>query len=160
MNWHVLHLRPRCEKKTAGHCRAHGLTFYLPLRRETKVYQRRKVTVEKPVFPGYLFASFDRDGRLALLKTNNVVRILTPTSDRSLLHELAQIRKALTVDPALTPCAALRRGRRVRVMTGPFQGIEGTVDALKSRTKVRLNVQMIGQAVSLEVDREFLELLD
>jgi transcription antitermination factor NusG len=160
MSWHVLHLRPRSEKKTAEYCRKHGLTFFLPLREETKIYQRRKVKVQKPVFPGYLFASFDRDGRLSLLRTNNLVRILTPDSEAHLLFELDQIRRALAVDPTLGACAALKRGRHVRIIGGPFRGIEGIVSAVRQSSKVRLNVDMIGQAVAVDVDKEYLELAD
>jgi transcription antitermination factor NusG len=160
VDWHVLYVRPRCEKKMAEYCRPRGFSFYLPLRSETKIYQRRKVTVEKPVFPGYFFAAFNVEGRVNLLRSNNIVRILEPGSRRQLLHELAQIRKALRVDPTLTTCAALKAGRRVRILTGPFMGIEGVVRSLKGKAKVCLNVELIGRAVALEVDREFLEAVD
>jgi len=153
-------MRPRYEKKMAEYCQVLRLTFYLPLRQETKIYQRRKVTVKKPVFPGYFFVSFDRQGRLSLLKTNNVVRILRPENERRLLHELAQIRKALRVDPALGICKALKRGRRVKIRGGPFMGVEGVVWSLKGNANVRLNVEMIGQAVALDVNREFVEVID
>jgi transcription antitermination factor NusG len=159
-DWHVLYLRPRCEKKMAEYCRQRLFPHYLPLRRETKIYQRRKVTVEKPVFPGYFFVAFDGEGRLTLLKTNNIVRVLKPHSRRQLLHQLAQIRKALAVDPSLGACAALRAGRRVRIQTGPFMGIEGIVRSLKGKAKVCLNVELIGRAVAVEVDRQFLEVID
>mgnify|MGYP002858621129 CR=1 FL=1 len=144
----------------AEFCEIHELRHYLPLRKETKIYQRRKVTVEKPLFPSYIFSSFDEDGRLELLKTNNVLRILEPTSRRQLLHELAQVRKALNVDLSLASCSALRRGRRVKIRAGPFMGVEGVVQSLRGRAKVCLNVDMIGRAVAVEVDREFLEPID
>ena len=160
MSWHVLYLRPRWEKKMSEYCQILGLKFYLPLRTETKVYQRRKVTVEKPVFPSYFFASFGQEGRLGLLKTNSIVRILTPHRERQLLHQLAQVRKALSVDASLGACTALRRGRRVRIVGGPFMGIDGTVWGMKGTNKVRLNVEMIGQAVAVEVDREYLDILE
>ena len=159
-DWHVLYLRPRCEKKMAEFCRVQGFSHYLPLREETKIYQRRKVTVSKPLFPSYFFAAFDPEGRLDLLKTNNIVRILDPTTRRQLLHDLAQIRKALRVDPTLGTCDALTRGRRVRIVGGPFMGIEGVVSELKGKTKVRLNVDMIGRAVAVEVDREFVDVVE
>lgn len=136
------------------------LNHYLPLRSETKIYQRRKVTVEKPVFPGYFFVAFDRDGRLSLLKTNNIVRILEPPNQRELLHQLAQVRRVLSVDPTLGACEALKTGKHVRILGGPFQGVEGIVSSVKANTKVCLNVEMIGQAVAVEVDRELLDLLD
>jgi len=160
MHWHVLYLRPRCEKKMAEYCKIHRLSYFLPLRRETKIYQRRKVTVEKPVFHGYFFVSFDRNGRLTLLKTNNIVRILVPPNERQFLHELAQIRKALSIDPTLGACTALKRGRHVRILGGPFMGVEGIISALKGTAKVRLNVDLIGQAVAVEVNREYLEVID
>lgn len=156
-DWYVLHIRPRCEKKMAEYCRAHKLSHYLPLRSETKIYQRRKVTVDKPVFPGYFFASFNADGRLLVLKTNNVIRILTPPNRREMLHQLAQIRRALTVDSSLGTCAAVSRGRRVRITGGPFMGIEGVVWGSHGPAKVRLNVEMIGRAITVEVDRIYLE---
>ena len=160
IKWHVLYLRPRTEKKMAEYCSRHDLTHYLPLRNETKIYQRRKVTVSKPVFPGYFFASFDADSRLQLLKSNHIVRIFDVPFQRPLLHELAQIRRALRVDPTLGACTALQKGRQVRITGGPFTGIEGIVASLKANTKVCLNVDMIGQAVAVEVDRDLLEVID
>ena len=144
----------------AEFCRVQRFEHYLPLRRETKIYQRRKVTVEKPVFPGYIFVSYDRDGRLELLKTNNIVRILESPDERNLLHELEQIQKALSVDATLGAVAALKKGRHVRITGGPFMGVEGLIQDLKGGAKVLLNVDMIGRAVAVEVDRDFLEVMD
>lgn len=160
MSWHVLYLKPRTEKKMAEYSDKLGLHHYLPLRRETKIYQRRKVTVDKPVFPGYFFVSFDQDGRLSLLKTNNIVRILETTDEQKLLHELAQVRRALNVDATLGACSALTRGRRVRITAGPFMGIEGLVWGLKGTNVVRLNVELIGRAIAVEVDKDYLDLID
>jgi transcription antitermination factor NusG len=160
MSWRVLHLHPRTEKKMAEFCTVHAIEHYLPLRSETKIYQRRRVTVEKPVFPGYVFASYDENQRLDVLKTNIVVRELVPVREADFVNELAQVRLALSVDPTLSACRALRRGQRVRITRGPFMGVEGLVDSFKGRMQVRLNVEMIGQAVSVEIEREFLELAD
>lgn len=46
----------------------------------------------------------------------------------------------------------LERGRRVRVTAGPLRGLEGMVQRVKGRTRIVLNVDMIRQAVSIEVD--------
>lgn len=160
MSWHVLHVHPRCEKKIGEVCRLQHFDHYLPLRSETKIYQRRKVTVEKPVFPGYIFASFDQDGRVEILKTNNVVRVLETGDEKRLLDELDQVRKALQVDPTLTACLGLSTGTRVRITGGPFLGIEGVVRNLQGPVKVLLNVDLIGQAIAVETERGLLEVLD
>ena len=158
--WHVLHVRPRCEKKIAEHCLVHRVEHYLPLREETKVYQRRKVTVQKPVFPRYVFVTFNAEERASVLRSHHVVRILDVLDQQRLLGELEQVRLALTVDPTLKACEALERGRRVRIEGGPFQGLEGVVQSIKGRTRVLLNVEMIGQAVAVEADYDLLEPVD
>ena len=155
-----MYLKPRCEKKLAEFCRIQNLEYYLPLRMERKIYQRRKVIVEKPVFSGYFFASADEDGKLSLLKTNNIVRILMPVHEQDFLFQLEQVRKALTADPTLGSSMAIEKGKRVRITGGPFMGIEGMVNSMKSQSKVCLNVEMIGRAVVVEVFREFLEIID
>ncbi len=160
MSWFVLHLRPRSEKKVAQACEANGLEYFLPLRAETKIYQRRKVTVKKPLFPGYIFVAFEPQQRETLLRTNHVVRILTPASEQFLLFQLDQIRKALEVDETLGTASAITKGRQVRIKGGPFMGVEGVVVVSDKPGVVRLNVEMIGQAVTVEVDRDYIEVTD
>ena len=158
--WYVLHVRPRCEKKMADYCAAHAIEHYLPLREETKIYQRRRVLVQKPVFPSYVFILFGAEERALVLKSNVIVRILDVLDQARLVRELAQVRKALEVDPTLKAYSALKHGQAVRIEEGPFQGLEGIVQTLKGRTRVLLNVEMVGQAVAVEVDVEMLEVLD
>ncbi len=160
MSWCVIHVKPRCEKKIAKCCSVLGIEYFLPLRSETKIYQRRKVTAEKPIFPGYVFASFDRQQRLSLLKTNQIVRFLETDDEARLVHELEQVRKALSVDPSLGSDAALKAGTAVRITGGPFMGVEGWVQEMRSHSKVCLSVDMIGQAVVVEVARDYLDLID
>ena len=151
--WHVLHVKPRCEKKLAAQVGGYlGLESFLPLREETKIYQRRKVTVSKPVFPGYLFAAFTREQQVLVLKTNQVVRVLDVVNQEGFLAQLDQVRKALEVDPTLGACEAFQTGQRVRIRAGPFQGIEGVVQVVRGQTRVVLNIELIGQAVPVEVD--------
>jgi transcription antitermination factor NusG len=140
----------------AEYCAGHEVVFELPLREETKIYQRRKVTVHKPVFPGYVFAAFGAEGKVIVLKSNQVVHILSVVNQDQLIHELAQIRQALTVDPTLDACAAFQAGKRVLIRSGPFQGLEGVVQLVRGKAKVVLNVDMIGRAVAVEVAMEAL----
>ncbi len=155
MSWNVLHLRPRSEKRVAELCRVQRLPHYLPLRSATRNYQRRRVTFATPLFPGYIFVSFDAHGRLLLLQSNHVVRVLTPPRERQLLRQLVHIRRALRADPNMASVRPLLRGARVRIVSGPCRGFEGVVERLKGHTgrlRVVLNVEMIGQAVAVEAD--------
>ncbi len=153
--WMVLHLKPRCEKKLADLCRLQGLPSYLPLSVVTRVYQRRRVTFEKPLFPGYLFVALRPSERSIVLKSNYVVRMIVPPRQRSMLRQLVQVRRALRVHPTLSQVRTLRCGEAVRIVAGPLKGLIGDIAILKggasSRLRVVLNVDLIGQAVAVEV---------
>lgn len=155
--WHVLHVRPRCEKKVADYCKVEGVEHYLPLRKESKIYQRRKVVTEKPLFPSYVFANFNARQRLGLLKTKQVVKILEVNDQERLKRDLAGIRMALDADPGLSPCSRVTQGDMVKIISGPFAGIEGVVEKTKNRLRIVLNVVSIGQGVALEVETDMIE---
>ena len=160
MAWHVLYVKSRCEKKVAEHCSRQGLDLYLPLRRETKIYQRRRVTVEKPVFQGYVFARFSPEQRADLMRSHAVLNVLDVEDQDLFLRELEQVRLALDVDPTLGVERILQPGRRVKITSGPFMGLEGTVQTVRGAERVMLAVEMIGQAIVLNAETALLEPLD
>jgi transcriptional antiterminator RfaH len=158
-NWKVLFVKPRTEKKITDYCALYGIPYYLPLREKSRVVQRRRINSLLPVFPGYVFARFTPAQRLQVQQTNLVVRILEPTDPRRMLRDLIMVRRALRADPALKPAKPLTTGRLVRIVSGPFAGVEGRVARMAGTLKVVLNVDMIGQAVSVTAETEHVELL-
>ena len=158
-NWKVLFVKPRAEKKVTEYCALFGIPFFLPLRAKTRVVQRRKVTFMLPVFPGYVFAQFPTTQRLQLQQTNLLVRILEPVNPRSLLRDLIMVRRALRADPELKPTKPLAQGRLVRIVKGPFMGVEGRVARMAGTLKVVLNIELIGQAVSVTAQTDQVEIL-
>lgn len=158
-NWKVLFVKPRTEKKVLEYCALYGIPAYLPLREMTRVVQRRKVTVKMPLFPGYVFACFGHGQRLQLLQTNLLVRVLEPENPKRMLRDLIMVRRALRASPSLDAVKPVLCGRLVRVISGPFMGVEGRVARLAGKLKVVLNVEMIGQAVAVMADMEQVEVL-
>ncbi|MBP5321028.1 MAG: hypothetical protein J6334_08570 [Kiritimatiellae bacterium] len=162
-NWKVLFVKPRTEKKVADYCNIYGIPYYLPLREKSRIVQRRKVKVQLPLFPGYVFVEFATGSqRLQLLQTNCLVKILVPRSGYQLARQLVQVRRALKIDPTLVPDMPLEKGKRVRVISGPFMGMEGLITDLRGRKKRRvvMNLEMIGQSISVEVEPIDIELVD
>jgi transcription antitermination factor NusG len=99
-----------------------------------------------------LFLAVAPDQKMVLQRTNHVVRFLVPHRPGRMLRDLVQIRRALRSDPALRPVNALSKGRRVRIITGPFQGMDGTVARLASSMRVVLTIDMIGMGVAVTAE--------
>ena len=159
-NWKVLFVKPQTEKKVTEYCALYRIPFYLPLREKTRVVQRRKVQVMLPLFTGYVFARFNMSERLPLLQTNLLVRILEPLKPRDLIRDMLMVRRALRVDPTMGAIKPLTRGDKVRIIDGPLMGWSGYVTRVDGLVKVVLNVEMLGQAVSVPVELHQIEPVD
>lgn len=129
---------------------------YLPLRRKVHRYGGRERAFWSPLFPGYLFCVATAPGRSTLRQNQHVANLLEVLDQARLIDQLRQIRQALSVDDVLEVMPYLAAGHRVQVTAGPFKGLEGVVLRVKGRAKVVLNVDMIQQAVCVEVESTWL----
>jgi transcription antitermination factor NusG len=67
--------------------------------------------------------------------------------------ELASIRLLVGSDLQYDPCPMIREGMMVEVMHGPLKGVIGRLIRKDSpKARLVLSVDLIGQAVSVEVD--------
>ena len=155
MAWKVLFLKPRTEKKVAQYCDVYDISYFLPLSEVRRKIQRRTVSVQFPLFPGYLFVNLKRPGqRLQLLETNCLAGILEPASSMSLARSLVMVRRALKAKPDLVSGPPLKKGERVEITSGPFMGIIGLVEEVRGKgsQRVVINIEMIGRSVSVQAD--------
>jgi len=127
-----------------------------------RVRRRRGRTIRSllPLFSGYLFFCSDEDERLELLKTNRVANLIEVKNQAKLLGELVQIEHALRTGANLTPYKYIRAGQHCRVIAGPLADLQGIVVKTKNTTRLVLQIDMLGQATSVEIDTEMIEVLD
>ena len=53
----------------------------------------------------------------------------------------------------------LRAGRRVRIITGPMAGVEGTFLRRKDQVRVVISISLIQRSVSVEIDEADVEVI-
>jgi transcription antitermination factor NusG len=157
--WFVLHTRHRQEKVLADMLGAKGVHHWLPMVREPRRYGRHKVTLELPLFPGYLFLRGSVEEAYGADRTNRVVSIIPVKDQRRMDWELRNLYMAIVKGALPEPYRFLARGVRVRVRSGPFEGLEGVVEERSANGRLVLQVETLGQAVSLEIDVRLLELM-
>jgi transcriptional antiterminator RfaH len=154
--WTAIHARPRCEKQLESFCRKNGIPCYLPLRRRAKRYQRRTVETFLPMFPGYVFARLEPDDKGILYQSNRIAAILpvSETEEPRLISELRsiQILEQASLEEQLMVNPELKTGDVVLITAGPLQGTCGIVEQRRNTTRVTVNVEILGQSVSAELD--------
>ena len=155
-SWVVIHARPRCEKKLADVALQQRLLPYLPLQRRTHHYGSRVRSFDSPLFPGYLFCLADAAGTQWLRQSRYTANLLEVSDQHQLVAQLRQIQAALQLGHLVEVLPYLEVGHKVRVAAGPMRGAEGIVVRIKGKTRIVLNVDMIRESVSVEVDSSML----
>jgi len=88
------------------------------------------------------------------LKCGGVVNIVSIEGEPALIpdYEIQAIRQLIESDLAYDPCPLIREGMMVEVTHGPLKGVVGRLARKNEKARLVLSVDLIGQAVSVEVD--------
>ncbi|MHC4534650.1 MAG: UpxY family transcription antiterminator [Planctomycetota bacterium] len=158
--WWVVHTRSRNEKALAHDLISKGISYFLPMSWKVSRKSRRKIRSLLPLFNGYLFFCGKENDRVELLKTNRVAHLIEVDNQEKLLNELVQVNQALQSGAPLTPHKYIKEGQKCRVIAGPLMGLEGIVVRSNNATRLVLQIDMLGQAASVEIDVDMIEVLD
>lgn len=160
--WYVLRTRARHEKSVRDQLGAKGIHHFLPLWYKRSVWKDRVKTVELPLFSGYLFVSLALQDRLPVLQTLGVAGFLTlqgrpiPVSDGEVEALQGMMARRLCYEPH----PFLREGTRVRVKNGFLAGAEGVLVGRRQRYRLVVNVDLIHQAVAVDIESSDVEVID
>ncbi len=132
----------------------------IPIEEEIEIHQGQRKTVQKKMFPGYVFVQMvmSDDSWYVVRNTPGVTGFAGSTAeDRSKPTPLDDeevgriLRQMQTSQPRVN--IGFKVGESVRVTDGPFADFLGTVDEINlDKGKVRVLVTMFGRETTVEMD--------
>lgn len=157
--WFALYTCANQERRVAAQLEARSVEHFLPLYRSRRNWKDRRVFLDLPLFPGYVFARFAWPERARALQARGVVRLVGSNGRPSPLakSDIEALRAGITATLHLEPHPYLKAGKRVRILHGPLAGMTGILVRRKNCCRVVLSVDLIGRSVALEVDAADLE---
>jgi transcription antitermination factor NusG len=158
--WWVAHTKARFEKIFAWDLHAKHIAYFLPLIDRLSVSGGKKRTSWVPLFPSYVFFRGDEMTRYSALTTGRLCRVIEISDQQGLTAELSAVHRALEGKAVLAPYLSAVVGTRCRVSAGPFQGLEGVVVRVDDTTRLVLQVGILGQGASMEIDADLVEPLE
>ena len=157
--WFLAHTLPKSERKAEMHLRAQGFRAYLPQIKKTIRHARQFRDVQAPLFPRYMFLIIDpsRDRWLSIRSTVGVSSLFTcegrpvPVPQGVVEGLIAHSDGAVTsLDDGLS------KGQSVRIVSGPFANLVGTLDRLDAAGRTRVLLDIMGTAVPVAIRRQAL----
>jgi len=158
-SWVVVHTKPRCEKKLADYAIREKIHYYLPQIKREKVYQRRKVSTTLPMFSGYIFMILNHQQKQSVAISGLSVSFIRVPLQKELVDELSYIYYGRTKKAAFEPSLWLSKGLEVMITDGPLKGTMGVVESHEKIHEVRLQVNILRQAVMVKVDPRHVKIL-
>lgn len=156
LRWFVAHTRPRREKKLVEYCQRQGFAVTLPCYDSAHKYRGKTVVFRKPLFPGYVFLQLESTQKDSVRQSDHVANLLEVFDQEVFQQQLQDILLALEMDLEVHLAPAIGEGMRVRIKSGPLQGLEGWVEKRYGMTTVLLRLDFINQAAAVKVDADLL----
>jgi transcription antitermination factor NusG len=155
--WFVAHTKPRREKKLVEYCERQGFAVTLPCYKSAHKYRGKSVVFQKPLFPGYVFLRLQLSEASTVRQNDLVANLLDVFDQATFERQLGEILIALESNLEVRLAPNIETGARVRIRSGPLQGIEGLVESRQGQTTVILRLEFINQAAAVKLDADLLE---
>ena len=150
-NWYVIYTYPNYEKKVLKGSSQKNISCYLPTQKVVRQWSDRRKTIEIPLFPNYVFVYVSRQERFKILDVNGVANYVMHCGNPVIIsdEDVDKIRRMagerdIAVEDKLT------EGSLVKIMDGPFTGMEGILFKKKGQDRFGVRIEGINQVLSID----------
>jgi transcription antitermination factor NusG len=159
VRWYAVYTSANHEKRVATHLSQRSVEQFLPTYTSVRKWKDRRVTLDLPLFPGYVFVRFPLRERLRVLQVPGVAKLVGFGGIPAALPEaeIEGLRSGLASGIHAEPHAFLTAGRKVRVKRGPMTGLQGILLRRKGRTRLVVSLELIQRAMAVEIDEADVE---
>src|SRR6266478_2351677 len=152
--WYAVYTNANHEKRVAQQLGQRSIEHLLPLYDSVRRWKDRRVHLQMPLFPGYVFVRFALRDRLQVLQIPSVAHLVSFAGHPAPLPEedIRVIQNCVNHGCQVEPHPYLQAGRRARVRSGPLRGMEGIILRRKNRTRFVLSFELIMRSVAVEIE--------
>lgn len=158
--WLVLYTTPRHEKRINQQLELRQIDCFLPLYRTQRRWNDgSRVTLELPLFPGYLFVRVSRHERSSVLALPGALKFVAGmrSEPAALVDSEIEILRSGLHQRRAEPHPLLVCGRWARIRCGPLAGLQGVITRWKNGLRVVLTLELIARSVAVEVNGDELD---
>lgn len=154
--WFLAQLKPNSVKIAERNLKRQGFTTFLPVEEVTKRAKSKFVTAERPMFPGYIFVSFDvsKGGWRAINSTNGITRLVSFGKDPAPvpLDIISGLMLRCDAQGKLIPPKLLNPGDQVAMTHGPFADFVAEVEKIDPDRRVWVLLDIMGGKTRVAVN--------
>ena len=160
--WIAFYTRPRHEFTARSEILHKGIEVFLPVVTLVKKWSDRKKKVTEPLFKSYIFAYCDETERYSILHSNAIVTTVFHNGKPAHVPDwqIEGIKRMLDGSEEVRIVDGIKKGARVKIKDGPFNGIEGVIfTGINSEKYVAVSIDLLNRSVIAKLPVKDIELL-
>ena len=162
--WFILQFKANSHSIASKNLNQQGFKTFLPLHEITLQKTSRFINNTRPLFPGYMFISFDKTktGWHKIHNTYGVSRLITFNSTlKSVPTEtIDSLMKRCNSLGKLLPEGKLAKDDKVTILNGPFANFIATVEKYEANQRIWILMELMGRKTKIQTPSDNLTLSD
>ena len=159
--WFILQFKANSHRQASKNLNQQGFETFLPLYNTTLRKTSRFITNTRPLFPGYMFVSFDKteDKWHKINNTYGVARLVTFNSVlKSLPTEFVEnLMKRYDSSGKLISIKSLKKGDQVKIINGPFANLIAKVEEYETDQRIWILMDLMGRKTKIRTTSNALQ---
>ena len=160
--WFILQFKANSHHQAIKNLNQQGFKTFLPLYDTTFPKKSRFININRPLFPGYMFISFDRENT-RWRKINNTYGVSRLVTFNTILKSIPSViidnlMNRCDSTGKLLPVEKLTKGDQVKVLSGPFTSFVATIEKYETDQRIWILMDLMGRKTKTRVAQETLVL--
>ena len=152
--WFILQFKSNSHHIAAKNLNRQGFETFLPLHDNTSRRLSRFINTSKPLFPGYMFITFNR-AESKWHKINNTYGVSRLVTFNSTLKSLPatfvdNLMKRYDLSGKLLPVQKLKKGDQVEILKGPLANFVATVETYEDDQRIWVLMDLMGRKSKIQ----------
>jgi transcriptional antiterminator RfaH len=160
--WFILQFKANSHHQATKNLNQQGFETFLPLHDTTLRKASRFKNTTKPLFPGYMFITFDR-ANTRWHKINNTYGVSRLVTFNSTLKSIPSIIIENLINRCdksgkILPLKKLAEGDQVKILNGPFASFIASVEKYETDQRIWVLMNLMGRKTKIQTSVEILKL--
>lgn len=160
--WYILQNKPNAHQIAKRNLNQQGFETFLPLVNYTSRKAERFINTTQPLFPGYMFVSFDRatSGWNKINNTYGVSRLITFNSTLKSIPTtvVEDLMDRCDFAGKLLPIKKLKKGDQVKILGGPFANFIASVETYTTDQRICVLIDLMGRKTKVQTLQKELQI--
>ena len=162
--WFILQFKPNAYHQANKNLNQQGFETFLPLYVATLRNTSRFINANRPLFPGYMFITFDRT-ESKWHKINNTYGVSRLVTFNTILKSIPtkfveNLMRRYDLSGNLLPVGKLKKGDQVKILKGPLANFIATVEKYEDDQRIWILMDLMGRKSKIQTTINTLQTSD